>query len=707
MALRRTAVVVGLLLPGSAVPVPAQRAPAQRAPAQRAPAQRAPAQGWNDARTLSLVTRASELRARQLADTGLTDYTAAAHGYLTFLAQVGEGFPDPPKVVKADELALEVYWRAPNHSKQLIVGRRDTLLLPTDIQYHRDHLGIVQNNFPSIIRLGEGDEVRDVVHPLSAGGLTAYDFSVRDSLRISIPGRDIDVYEVRFRPRDDARAAAAGALYLARDDAQVVRMAFSFTRAALIDPALEDVAIVLDNALIDGRFWLPRRQEIEIRRSGTWLELPARGIIRGRWEICCYEVNQGVSPALFTGPEIAMAPINRQMEHRFEGVILDALPPEVQAATAEEIRRVQADVRGLVRPEALLRPNRTALLAGGASELVRFTRVEGLAVGLGVRQRLGARFDLMASARYGFSDHEAKGSLSLGWLMPAGGGLRLRLFDEYRDLRDEPETSGLRNSIAAQEFGSDYTDPADVVGAALALERTPPGGLRWRLEAAWERFTPARVTATPSHGVFEPVPPVDPADGPRLSLQVTRPPAPWLGGRASLRAELRGGYLTSDAAARSDALRLAGTFSWTRALGTGALTWRSHGGIAWADGEIPVPYLVFAGGPSSGPGYDAHRFVAARLFSQRLEWSVPVPFPAVPLGRWGRIPGQASIVPLVHGVYVDRSAAFQPTEAGWYPAVGVGLTLFFDLLRFEAARGLRDGRWTFGVDLSRDFWGIL
>ena len=80
--------------------------------------------------------------------------------------------------MKADELALEVYWRAPNLSKQRIVGRRDTLLLPTDIDYHRDHLGIVQNNFPDFIRLGEGDEVRDVPHPLSPAGLHEYDFAI-------------------------------------------------------------------------------------------------------------------------------------------------------------------------------------------------------------------------------------------------------------------------------------------------------------------------------------------------------------------------------------------------------------------------------------------------------------------------------------------------------------------------------------------------
>src|SRR4029079_14596924 len=151
-------------------------------------------QAWNDARTTALVTRATERRASQIADTTLVDYKATAHGYVTFLAQFGEGFPEPPKIVKADELGLEVYWRAPDLSKQRIMGRRDTLLLPTDINYHGDHLGIVQNNFRNVIRIGEGDEVKDVPHPLSAAGLQAYDFAIRDSLQIRLGDRTLDVY---------------------------------------------------------------------------------------------------------------------------------------------------------------------------------------------------------------------------------------------------------------------------------------------------------------------------------------------------------------------------------------------------------------------------------------------------------------------------------------------------------------------------------
>ena len=181
---------------------------------------------WNDARALSLAQRATARRTAELADTTLHDYSARARGYVTFLAQSGEGLSEPPKVVKADELGLEIFWRAPAQSKQRILGRRDTLLLPTDIEYHRDHLGIVQNNFPDIIRLGDGDEVVDVPHPLSARGMPLYDFRVADSLVIKLADRTIEVLQLSVRPKDDRQPRAVGALFVERSSAQVVRMAF-------------------------------------------------------------------------------------------------------------------------------------------------------------------------------------------------------------------------------------------------------------------------------------------------------------------------------------------------------------------------------------------------------------------------------------------------------------------------------------------------
>src|SRR2546422_1764062 len=120
------------------------------------------AQAWNGPAALALARRAIARRSRAAADTALRDYKAQAHGFLFFLGQFGEGLIEPPRLIKADQLELEVYWKVPGLSKQRIVGWRDRAELPTDISYHRDHLGIIQNNFGAAMRLGEGDEVRDV-----------------------------------------------------------------------------------------------------------------------------------------------------------------------------------------------------------------------------------------------------------------------------------------------------------------------------------------------------------------------------------------------------------------------------------------------------------------------------------------------------------------------------------------------------------------
>lgn len=678
------AVITMLLVPGLAPP--------------------AAAQAWNDARTMELVARATERRVRQLADTGLADYTATALGSLTFLAQVGEGFPDPPRVVKADQIALEVYWRAPSWSKQWILGRRDTLLLPTDIRYHRDHLGIVQGNFPGIIRLGEGDEVRDVPHPLSAAGLATYDFAIADSLRIGIPGRVIDVFEVRLRPRDDRRAAAVGAVYLARADAQVVRMALSFTRAALIDPQLEDVAIVLDNALIEERFWLPRRQEIEIRRSGSWLDFPARGIIRGSWDICCYRINQGHDPSLFTGPEIQLAPPDRRAVFVFEGPTSAIVPPALATVTGEDVARVQAQARALVRERAMAPARAGSLRAGSVSDLVRVTRAEGLSLGTGGRLRGPAGLALAARVRYATAPGRLHGAAGVSWAR--GPGLSVGA-QAYRDLRDAslvPEASGLRNSIAAQEFGADYTEPFEVRGAEVAVDlrggATRSPALRLAVAREWAGAVP--VAAGPARGAYPPTLPVPAEWGWRAEARLVLPARPVLGGAldAALTLRLR---RRPDSAASQTPVLIAGRVAWERDAGPGRLVLESIGGATGSD--LPQDRLR-AGGPVTGPGYSFHQLDGDALLAQRVEWRVPVPFPGISLGRWGRTPGEARLAPFATVVVVRDDASGRARVTG-YPGAGLGVLALYDLVRLDVARGLRGGRWRVGIDITRELWRIL
>jgi hypothetical protein len=146
-----------------------------------------------------------------------------------------------------------------------------------------------------------------------------------------------------------------------------------------------------------------------------------------------------------------------------------------------------------------------------------------------------------------------------------------------------------------------------------------------------------------------------------------------------------------------------------RPVGAQRLVLRTVAGGALGP-HVPPQELAYAGGPTTGPGYRFHEFSGRLVASQRAEWQLPVPFVAVPLGRFGRTTPRATLAPFAQAVYVTRGVSLVPGEAprqGWYPAVGAGTLVLFDLLRFDVARGLRDGRWTFSVDAARGFWSIL
>ena len=694
-------------------------------------ASRLGAQAWDDPRVLTIVRQATDRRVQQLTDSGLAGYQATAHGYVTFLAQLGVGFRELPRVVKADELALEVYWRAPDISKQRIVGRRDTTLLPTDIQYHLDHLGIIQNNFPATIRLGEGDEVRDVPHPLSGPGLQSYHFALTDSLRITIPGRVIDVYEVQVRPRNEQRPGVIGAVYLDRDEARVVRMAFSFTRASFLDRMLEDVSIVLENGLVGTRFWLPRRQEVEIRRVLSWLDYPVRGIIRGRWEIGDYAVNAELVTVPYVGPEITSAPPAQLRAYPWATPrLVDSLPEESRIPTPSEIRRVQEAARLLVREQGLNR-KRGVLAARGASDLVRFDRTSGLALGTGVSAQFGGGWIADLRGRFGFGDHRARGSLSVGWQSRGGAALKVFASDDVRDAGDVVERSMLMNSLAAQEFGSDFTDHFGVreLGVVGAL---PWGPTHWTLTLAKAKHVPLALHAGSFAGSFRAAFDAAAQQTYSADLRLDVPTATFWGLEWQFRAVARSstefpGERIACAAptictANYEVVRLTAAARVERSFGPIQLLHETFAGVL-SGGTVLAQDLFFLGGPVSAPGYAYHSLVGAGTQSHGFEARFPVPVPRVSLGRFGRLPARAMLAPhwtvagmhqVGAGMEIKRGTfpapatdPFRSTGTGWYQSAGVSLIAAFDLLRLDVSRALPTGRWMFSIDVTRPFWSIM
>lgn len=647
------------------------------------------AQGWNSPAAQALAERASQRRERAAADTALRDYKAQAHGFVFFLGQFGEGLTEPPRLVKADQLELEVYWKAPRLSKQRIVGWREGAQLPTDINYHRDHLGIVQNNFGRVVRLGEGDEVRDVPHPLTPGegGRELYDFALGDTVTIVLPQRAVRVVELRVRPKDFSQPRLVGTLFIDVESGDLVRLAFNFTPRAYIDPQLEDVSVVLDNALWEGRYWLPYRQEIEIRRRATWLDIPARGIIRGRWEIDGYVFNLGLVDQWFAGEEIVALPKAQRDSFPWARPLAMALQDIAEPVRQEDLRAVREEVSRIAGRRALSGLKARRLGVRRVSDLVRSNRVEGMAVGAGLvwRPHAGAgRFETRALLSYGFADDRGKGSLALSWAQ----GLEVAAYREVRDI-GQPVIAPLLNSIASQEFGDDYGDYYRATGGRVAWRRAIGTRGEWRLEAAHERVASLPVRATPASGTFRPNPAVRDADYTTALLAVRR------------RSE--GFAVRRDVAA---GLELEVGDGWTRGageghvlapLGSSRLLIRGTAGMA---SERLPPHRAFVlGGRGTLLGDPFRAWTGTRAALLHVEVRAPVPFVRMAAGPYVRTPGTITLAPYVAAGGTDATPGSRVT-------VGLGIE-WLGIFRLETGYGVQSKRVRVAFDVSRDFWDIL
>ena len=664
---------------------------------------RVDAQTWGSDSAVGLARRAALRRGGAAADTTLHDYKAEAHGFLFFLGAFGEGLADPPRLVKADQLELEVYWRAPASSKQRVVGWRDQAQLPTDINYHRDHLGIIQNNFGAAIRLGEGDEVRDVPHPLSSVGLGLYDFALGDTTIIALPEREVRVVALRVRPKSFDLPRIVGTLYLDAATADLVRMAFNFTPRSYLDRQLEDVSIVLDNALWEQRYWLPYRQEIEIRRRATWLDVPARGIIRARWEIDGYVFNVGLAQSWFAGDEISFVPKAERDSFPWTEPLATALENVAEPVRRDDLERVRAEVEQIAGRRALtgLRANRLGVRS--LSDLVHANRVEGLAAGAGVVLRGGGeRRELRLRTSYGFGDRRGKGAVTV--VERRGrGALDVSAYRDVRDVGDWPVIAPLQNSFAAQEFGHDYGDYYLAQGARLTYRHGVGVRGEWRAAASRESFRSLAVAATPANGSFRPNPALGGPAVDLLQLAFERR-SEGFAVRRDLHVE------TMLEAGREDGgeayLRLSGAGHVLLPVGATRLLIRAQGGGASA--RLPARRAFVLGGRGTLLGDPFRAWGGRRMGLVHVEWRVPMPFPSLGVGPYARTPRTVTLAPFVAMGWADRPVAGTPWLAtdGARTTLGLGVE-WLGVFRCEAGFGTATHRMGIAFDVSRDFWGIL
>jgi len=593
--------------------------------------------------------------------------------------------------VKADQVALELYWQAPNTTKQIIVGQRDQKLLPTQIRYHLDHLTVVQDDFGDLMRMGDGDEVEAVPHPVAPGSEQIYDYLLSDSLTISYAGGTVRVFEVRVRPKSFDRPGFVGAIYFDQASAAIVRMSFSFTPASYVDDYVDYIRVSLDNSLWLGRYWLPYRQEVEIRREIPLLDVVTGSIIRARFDVRNYDLNAAIEPVVFRGPRITSVSPNQLRAFAFERGLFDDLDEEglVPSPSLDEVR---TQVGQVVENRAMSGLESLRVHFANVSDFGRYNRAEGLRLGGGITLRPGGALRVRTSAGYAFSRERASGRVSAQW---EAGTVRPTLdgyWDELADIGGHPGATTLENTISAVSGKKDYTDPYFVRGGTLTLGGVDPLGFAVRLR--WEEQRGARdvVSDDPTDTEFRPVRSIDEGTMRALGVQV---PLPFLG-------EVR---TTLDGQVGRHEDRTFGSVGLEAFWEERSPTTPWKGEVTVSGGVVteraPAQELFLLGGRWALPGYDYRSFVGDKYWIASGELTYPVVTPYVGVRAIGA----------VGATYLGSRALpadWVATDSdGLRPTLGAGLSFGWDTFRVDVARGLRDGEWEALFSVSRDFRGWL
>ena len=669
--------------------------------------------GWNSATALALVERAIEARRHAWADSSLARFRADAQGHVYYLGD----FRGEQRVIRADQIALDVRWQAPDRTVQTMVGRRHEKRLPTNIRYHLDHLFLILDNFGNRIRIGDGDEVEDVLHPAATGAPEVYDYRLSDSLEVRVRDRVARVFEVEVRPRDAEDAAVVGSLFLERGTGAITRMRVTFTPAAYRDDQLVRIVLDLRSALWEGRHWLPVEQEVEIARSLPWLDFPLHTIIRTRWQVLDYDFETstpdlGPGQLAYAYPEANLARFDDWVAPLHGAAGVGAATGEggtgddLAQLAGRDLARAALDAHALLPQQRLLGGRRLQLWIPGASAALRVRRAEGLLVGAGGAYRPDDLTELSLWGGYAAGASRVRGRAEVRRRL---GDLALELDGWLRTPRDMGPrvASGALQTLSLLIEGEDYEDPYFADGARVGLARET-GSASWRVGTSVQRHRTADLivrTVPLGERGLRPVRPAD--EGTLASLDIGASFDLGRGLGAGWRVEIEGeaatsavgdfGFTRASAALRGERAGVGGGWGWASTVEVGA-----------AAGDVPAQRLFLLGGRGSLPGHPFRAWAGDRMGLWRTELSRGLATPWVRLRVLGAV-GWAGLGPA--GEAAARRFGTAASD-GLRVSGGVGVGLFYDLLRVDLARGLGgaspgEGGWTLLLSLDPKIRDIL
>ncbi len=661
---------------------------------------------WNSPRVLALVEGGREARRGLSGEDGLASYQALTEGHIYFYVDPEEG---ERTLIRVDQVAVELFWEAPDLVRQRIVGERSETRLPVrDFRYYLDRLTLVQYGFGDEIQVGHGLDVADVPHPLAPlpGGdpaLGPYDFRLADSLTLTLPGapEPIRVYEIEVRPRDPSQPGMVGTFHLSRGDAQLVRMDFTFTPSSYVDRRNDRVSVELDYGLWDGRYWLPNRQVLEVRREIPELDLGVGTVIRAVLRVGDYRFDVPLPPELIHAPPVTTVAPGARAAYAFREGLFDAMERDgvASVATRADLRELQAEAARLLRNQVPSGLSPVRFHLPSLSSLAAYDRTRGLDLGLGATVRPRGTVQLRGSAGWAFAPSRPRAELALEGLTSGPWVVELRArWNGREDLGLAPAIAPFLGSASAIVLGEDYVDPWRVSGGSFRMARQLADGGRVRLGVGVERHASEQreVTTAPLGGerTFRPVPSVD--EG-----VLARGTVGWWGAPGPLPLGARG-----DLRARGEGLVGEGGFS-VRLEGESRLRWSPPGGEREVElrasagtrlGDPLLQHRRLLGGRETLPGFPFRAFAGDHHVLAGLSAAHDLGSPLI-RGRVGAHAGWTG------------GGAVDPWGIPGTGSVRVGLTagvgLLFDLLRLEGARGLNGGEWQFLLSVDSRWWDWL
>ncbi len=617
--------------------------------------------GIAEARAQSIVELARQRH--EHFDTALSDYRSQ----LKTLVSVGlvTDRLAPPQLIVASELASEVAWGRDAGLQVRMVGQRYVTALELGAEQGAD-FGLDFSE-PWFVATTPGDSIRVLggieipgrasVHPFSAGASEYYEYEIGDTITLSTPQRVLDLIEVRVTPTRGDESLVVGSLWVDESSGDIAAWQIRFVGKPLWaddeNPEgsawanrILSLSAVIEQGLWEQRYWLPRRQEVELNIDIPFFSNLALPLVFSN-EFGRYDINTG-QPIVWvssdssregsddswesievegvdfgradkerertrvrSGPHDGGWEIVRPPEDSLNAYTgwkepLEAPSEKLKLPDAEELERRARELDPSISGRKMFVIGEVQRL----SEMLRYNRVEALGIGIGFQGDLPRRpfWSVAGLVGFGVADLEPKARLGLHYDAPRS---QFRI-DGYSELHvtGYPLTDDRRayGSSALRPFflGRDDADYYRSSGAAITAGRRwgtfrGRAGLSAAYESSVERNTQIAIPGIWEDSVFQPNPPATENWYYRGDLDAT-----WFASsnwnRPGDRAEFTAGVELGTDADSLDYVQPRIGFEIKTHLGN--IAWLALGGKAgWTAGDAPAQRLWRIGGLETVKGY--------------------------------------------------------------------------------------------------------